>query len=567
MKPLKDELTERIYIFPRGCAMCKGEAPRLAQSCNPGLPASTPCRRTLIGQGPGIVSRVIAAPLIKKAGQTNTTRDNGAVFLDGVHPAARRSRSDRRRWNRCRDKRSYLLQARQHLGGHLARSYSRALMVFTNDLRLHDNPTLAAAAHASISLNCVFCDEGDRSASRFGVRGLGTHRRRFREESLADLRAGLKSLGQDLLVIRQQPVGRLAELLTKYDVDAVFYSRHAGLYERRGWGFLRSTFPEVQFECIDSHTLFSPTLLEFGSDYPATFSRFRKLAEELEPLAPCANVNALPPSFLSRTHCESGELPEPAPKAASSVEYNTQMRGGERNGLEHLRAYFATRRASNYKETRNNLDAWEDSTKFSPWLACGSLSVRTLVEALRRYEREFGSNESTYWIYFELLWREYFQWYAHQHDAKLFAFRGLGRNIKPLTSFYPERFTRWCQGNTPYPLVNACMNQLAQTGYLSNRGRQIAASCLVNELSLDWRSGAAWFERQLVDYDVASNWGNWQYIAGVGADPRGGRHFNLEKQQQIYDPQGSFVQRWASEFADTAMDSVDAADWPIARTT
>lgn len=200
-------------------------------------------------------------------------------------------------------------------------------MVFTNDLRLHDNPTLAAAAHASILLNCVFCDEGNRLASRFGVRGLGTHRRRFREESLADLRAGLKSLGQDLLVIRQQRVGRLAELLTQYDVDAVFYSRHAGLYERRGWGFLRSTFPDVHFECIDSHTLFLPTQLEFGSDYPATFSRFRKLAEDLEPLAPCAAVNALPPSFLSRTHWGSGEVPEPAPNMAPNAVYNTQMRG------------------------------------------------------------------------------------------------------------------------------------------------------------------------------------------------------------------------------------------------
>ena len=85
------------------------------------------------------------------------------------------------------------------------------------------------------------------------------------------------------------------------------------------------------------------------------------------------------------------------------------------------------------------------------------------------------------------------------------------------------------------------MHQLVQTGWMSNRGRQIVASCLVNELGLDWRYGAAFFEKHLVDYDVASNYGNWQYIAGVGCDPRGGRHFNLEKQAEIFDPDGVFL--------------------------
>ena len=107
------------------------------------------------------------------------------------------------------------------------------------------------------------------------------------------------------------------------------------------------------------------------------------------------------------------------------------------------------------------------------------------------------------------------------------------------------------------------MKQLNQTGYMSNRGRQIVASCLVNELQLDWRFGAAYFEQQLVDYDVASNWGNWQYIAGVGADPRGGRHFNLEKQTATYDPEHHFIRQWHGEANQYPLDSVDAADWPI----
>jgi deoxyribodipyrimidine photo-lyase len=107
------------------------------------------------------------------------------------------------------------------------------------------------------------------------------------------------------------------------------------------------------------------------------------------------------------------------------------------------------------------------------------------------------------------------------------------------------------------------MKQLNSTGYMSNRGRQIVASCLVNELRLDWRFGAAYFEQQLLDYDVASNWGNWQYIAGVGMDPRGGRHFNIEKQTRQFDPEGAFIREWQGETTSTQLDSVDAADWPI----
>ncbi|MFK7865495.1 MAG: FAD-binding domain-containing protein, partial [Pseudohongiellaceae bacterium] len=173
------------------------------------------------------------------------------------------------------------------------------------------------------------------------------------------------------------------------------------------------------------------------------------------------------------------------------------------------------------------------------------------------------ANDSTYWLFIELLWREYFNWSALKNGAKLFSFKGSAK-AAPLTALYPERFQKWCYGNTPYPLVNACMQQLAKTGYLSNRGRQIAASCLVNELDLDWRHGAAWFEHQLVDYDVAVNWGNWQYIAGVGADPRGGRHFNLEKQTELFDADSSFRNRWVETPGDNMLDSRDAADWPIA---
>lgn len=195
-------------------------------------------------------------------------------------------------------------------------------------------------------------------------------------------------------------------------------------------------------------------------------------------------------------------------------------------------------------------------------MANGSLSARQVFAQLKEYETVHGSNESTYWLYFELLWRDYFQWALLKNQSGFFRFSGIN-NRRPLTTFLPQRFIRWCQGETPYPIVNACMKQLNETGYMSNRGRQLVASCLVHELAVDWRFGAAYFEQQLVDFDVAANWGNWQYLAGVGADPRGHRQFNLNKQAASYDPHGHFTQRWAGAVNDSPLDQTDAADWPI----
>jgi deoxyribodipyrimidine photo-lyase len=246
---------------------------------------------------------------------------------------------------------------------------------------------------------------------------------------------------------------------------------------------------------------------------------------------------------------------------------NVEFHGGEKSALSHINQYFSSDAPSSYKVTRNALscekDDWPLSSKFSPWLANGCLSARYIINALSDYEHKNTANESTYWIAFELLWREYFQWYTRQHGKQIFARTGIQPSASP-ASFYPQRFQQWCHGSTPWPLVNACMKQLNQTGFLSNRGRQIVASCLIYELGLDCRCGAAYFEQQLIDYDVAANWGNWQYIAGVGADPRGGRQFSIAKQQQLYDPKKIYIKRWQGDINySTTIDSVDAADWPI----
>jgi len=429
------------------------------------------------------------------------------------------------------------------------------LFLFSNDLRLDDNPALALAASEVDQLICLYClDPKQPPSSLRAPSNLSAHRHQFLFASLNDLHNSLKQLDQGLMVANEPALDIIPQLITQHNIGHIYASENAGYYEKQLWQRLTKRYPFIKFKRLASHTLFTQSDLPFElTELPTSFSKFRKLVEPLSIQSPLPQLKSIPPSPIA--------LIPPMPKSMA-VSQTPLFEGGEQQGRLHLQGYFDSRLASHYKQTRNGLDGMDYSTKFSPWLANGSLSVRRVIDCLRQYERDIEANDSTYWIYFELLWREYYQWYAHHYGVHLFSAKGI-KNSKPNTSFYPERFQKWCHGNTPYPIVNACMRQLRATGYMSNRGRQLVASCFVHELGLDWRYGAAYMEQQLVDYDVASNWGNWQYLAGVGADPRGHRRFDLAKQTQTYDPKQLFIKHWGADKNAPPLDSVDAADWPI----
>ncbi|TCK03079.1 DASH family cryptochrome [Marinobacterium mangrovicola] len=427
---------------------------------------------------------------------------------------------------------------------------------FTNDLRLTDNAALSQAASLSDKLICVYCvNPSWFRMGNYQSRPMGDHRWRFLYQSLRDLDRHLEALGQRLLVLYDKPETSLRRLCSALKVDLLLQSHPSCFDELTEWD--RLEFPGVHKRLIWTHTLFTPDHLPFPLEQlPGHFTAFRKEVESLYVPDPLAPPGSLPPPPVTLPLSDWNQLPD-ASKGDSALS------GGSEGAAERLEYYFSSRLPDSYKATRNALQGRDNSTGFSPWLANGALSPRQIAQALYQYETRHGASESSGWIYFELLWREYFHWYARKHGSQLFQFRGI-KTQPPLTTFYPSRFRKWTQGATPSPLVNACMNELRETGWLSNRGRQLAASYLVNELGVDWRYGAAWFEQQLVDYDPAANWGNWQYIAGVGADPRGGRHFDIEWQREQYDPDDAYVKRWtSSQAAALPLDSVDCADWPV----
>ena len=194
-----------------------------------------------------------------------------------------------------------------------------------------------------------------------------------------------------------------------------------------------------------------------------------------------------------------------------------------------------------YFETRNGMIGADYSSKFSPWLAHGCVSPRFIHAEVQKYEKERVANKSTYWLIFELIWRDFFKFFCLKHGNAVFQLGGTaGRNWQ--WEGQGEAFERWRDGETGQPLVDANMRELKLTGFMSNRGRQNVASFLTQNLNVDWRLGAAYFEQALIDHDVTANWGNWMFAAGLS----GGRvnKFNILKQSKDYDEQGEYCRLW-----------------------
>ena len=432
------------------------------------------------------------------------------------------------------------------------------LFWFRNDLRLHDQPALAhamaLAARQGAALLPVFC-HAPPATTRWGFARVGPHRLAFDTSTLACLSAQLAARGSHLLEcagMAQAVLPALAKALSDKGDCSVVCEAIAAPEEEAEVAALRALGLPVH--TVWQSSLLHPDDLPFAAaDLAPVFTTFRNAVEraKVQPRAPLpapAVLPALPPEQLwTAFQCPPTAAQTPAARhdPRSSFPHATaDFAGGERAALAHLVQYLARKLPHSYKLTRNGLTGVDYSSKFSPWLATGALSARQVVAQLRQFEAEHGASDGSYWLWFELLWRDHFRLLHLQHGTALYRARGL--SDQPLPAHNAQGFKRWCQGQTGEPLVDAAMRELAATGYLSNRLRQVVASCLVHDLHGDWRAGAAWFEHCLLDYDPYSNQGNWLYIAGRGTDPRGGRRFNPQKQAQDHDADGHYRRLWAS---------------------
>lgn len=432
----------------------------------------------------------------------------------------------------------------------------RAIYWFRQDLRLQDQPVLQTLAQEASCLLPVYCLNPDHFRSLgLGFAKTGPWRVRFLLESLQDLAASLRARGSDLQVCWGRPETVLPALARQMGADAVYASSEALPEECQESLAVTDALSQagLSFKLHERIQLLPQENLPFAlTDLPTSFTPFRHRVEAQW------SVPAVMPASGRLPPLPADIPPQPAwgwpdfgrfGLAAPSDDPRAVLRfqGGESAGLARLEDYIHGRALiRSYRETRNGLLGEAYSSKLSPWLANGALSPRQIYAAVREHENQQGANESTYWLIFELLWREYFRLVATRWGARIFRLKGLRDEARPCRHNQAD-FETWCQGQTGQSFIDANLRELARSGWMSNRGRQNVASYLIHDLKLPWTWGAAWFEHQLIDYDASSNWGNWMYLAGVGNDPRPYRRFDPVGQASRYDPQGAFQSHWLSE--------------------
>jgi len=434
---------------------------------------------------------------------------------------------------------------------------STALVWIRNDLRVRDHEPLRAAAEQHDRVVPVYCfDPRHFGTTMFDLPKTGAVRARFLRESVADLRSSLRELGADLVVRRGRPETVLPTLVRETGAEAVMHYQEVGTEERAAEEAVADALADTDARVgyFWGKTLYHVDDLPFDgrAAIPDVYTSFRKAVEKQSrvrsALAAPASLPALPDDL------EPGTIPtldDLDVEGDGTVDERSVLpfEGGETRGLDRIDEYIWREDClRTYKATRNGLLGANYSSKFSPWLAHGCITPRQIYEEVQRYEDERVSNKSTYWMTFELIWRDFHTFAAGAAGDDLFAAGGpAGKH--PDWRDDEEAFERWAAGRTGIPFVDANMRELNRTGFMSNRGRQNVASMLSMSLRQDWRKGAAYFESRLVDYDVCSNWGNWAYNSGVGHDPRD-RYFNIVKQAKRYDSDGEYVRYWLPELAD-----------------
>lgn len=451
---------------------------------------------------------------------------------------------------------------------------------FRNDLRLRDNEVLRRAIDATRSnpgvqvLPIFIFDSRQFRITKFGSRKTGAFRARFLRESVQNLRVNLEGIGSGLFVGHGKPEEVLPKFLKEYGVSgrstSVYFQQEVTSEEEKVQHEVRLALEKMgaKVESVWGSTLFHLNDLPFSTpdlkNMPDVFTPFRNKVEKVcsvrEVLSPpkkselplLLKKNSLSPELtcsltFQPTLTELG-LSSAEEEACCDERAAFSFVGGESTGNERMQQWiWRDDKLKVYFDTRNGMLGSDYSSKFAPWLAFGCISPRSIYNQCKRYESTRYANKSTYWLVFELLWRDFFRFYCLKHGNKVFSRQGVvPRQVEWKNC--PDSLLTWKEGRTGLPLVDANMRELLLTGFMSNRGRQNVASYLVFDMKCDWRFGADHFESYLIDYDPCSNWGNWLAAAGL----TGGRlnHFNCVKQGKDYDCNGNYIRHWLPELKD-----------------
>ncbi|MFZ1703597.1 MAG: DASH family cryptochrome [Saprospiraceae bacterium] len=428
---------------------------------------------------------------------------------------------------------------------------NKAIVWFRNDLRIHDNEALTEALvkKALVFPVYVFDERIFFGKTSYGFLKTGKFRAKFILESVEDLRNNLRNLGSDLIVRIGKPEEEIFSLAKSLKTSWVYCNRERTSEEVEVQDSLEKKLWTIgqELRYTRGKMLYYTSDLPFPiNQAPDTFTIFRKEVERLVPVrlplpspkkmqhfGPFPEVGTIPDFsfFNSETFNEN------------HVE-NINFRGGESKALNQL-DYFLQNNTKivQYNERRQELFGWDFSSKLSPWLSTGCLSPKLVYCRLKEHERTYGESKSSYGLFVELLGRDFFRLIGKKYGSRIFKTSGL-QNIKRSKDHDFGNSKCWFDAKTNIDIVDACLIQLKETGYLSFKGRQLVSSYLVNDLQSDWLLGAEFFESLLLDYDPCSNYGNWNQMAGIGHRLKDDRFLNPETQVKKLDPHGFFVKYW-----------------------
>ncbi|WP_404870236.1 cryptochrome/photolyase family protein [Kitasatospora griseola] len=398
-----------------------------------------------------------------------------------------------------------------------------AVVLFTQDLRLHDNPALHAARAAADQVVPLFVTDPAIAAAGFAA----PNRLAFLAGCLTDLDASLRRLGGRLLVREGDTAEQTARLAAELGAVAVHVAAGVSGYARRREQRLRRALGDRLRVHEGSLTAVPPgAVTPAGRDHYAVFTPYQRAWQQVGRRAPLPVPGPLnTPTGLQGTDIGSvkptaGSLPAAGESAA-------------RRAWQHWRV-------AQYAQLHDDLAA-DGTSHLSPYLHFGCLSANELVHLA---ERRGGPGAEAFVR--QLVWRDF----HHQVlAARPAAAHADYRTRHDSWRTDEAEFAAWQQGRTGFPIVDAGMRQLAETGWMHNRARLLTASFLAKSLYLDWRLGARHFLDHLVDGDLANNQLNWQWVAGTGTDTRPNRVLNPLAQADRYDPDGAYVRRWVPELA------------------
>ena len=422
----------------------------------------------------------------------------------------------------------------------------RVILWFRNDLRLHDNEALNDALNSSEEVYPIYVFDPRifDSTTSYGFPKTGLKRIQFVLDAVKDLKERLRELGSDLIIRLGHPEEVLFDLAHQLGTSWVFCNRERTAEEVKVQDTLEKRLWTIGQEMRYSRgkMLFYTADLPFPVTHtPDSFNQFRKETDKLVNIREPLDAPEHMPPFSDQISC--GAVPTIADLTTqndSSESYQPILVGGESNGLERLK---------HIAEEVNTITHCHTSslTGLSPYLSQGCLSPKLVYQCLYKASIEDNSRSSNEFfecVYEHLLWRDFLRLMAKKHGNHIFKPGGMADQPRDNWVEDVTVFNIWANGQTGFPLVDAGIKELLNTGLLSLGLRRAVASFLVDELNIHWLMGAEFFESNLIDYDPCSNYGNWNYIAKITNDHKDLRYISPSGLAMKLDPKADYIVKW-----------------------